>query len=234
MNPKELAAIAAADLVRSGMTLGLGTGSTATLIVREIGRRLRDGRLKDLRGVPTSESIARVAREEGVPLIELGRTRRLDLTLDGADEVDPAWNLIKGGGGSLLREKIVAQATSVEAIVVDDSKLVESLGRRMPLPIEIVRFGWDSHEEFLRSLGCVPALRLDREGRPFLTDEGNYTLDLDFRGPGPHAELSEPRRLDQTLRSRAGVIETGLFLGMTSILVVGRPGGPEILRKQRD
>src|SRR5512140_3499216 len=133
MSLKEDAARAACDLIHSGMVLGLGTGSTAALIVREIGRRLRDGSLTDIRGVPTSEATARLARELKIPLLSLEEAPSLDLTLDGADEVDPAWNLITGGGGSLLREKIVAQASRVEAIVVDESKLVDRLGEKMPL-----------------------------------------------------------------------------------------------------
>jgi ribose 5-phosphate isomerase A len=234
MNLKELAARAAVDLVQDGMTLGLGTGSTATLVVREIGRRLREGKLRDLRGVPTSTAIARVAREEGIPLLTMEDAPALDLTLDGADEVDPAWNLIKGGGGSLLREKIVAQASRVEAIVVDESKMVDRLGQKVPLPCEVVPFGWNTHLEFLRSLGGDPVLRRASDGRPFVTDEGNYTLDVAFPGTAGAMELEDPRRLDATLRSRAGMVETGLFLGLTSILVVARLGGVELIRKREE
>jgi len=240
MTSKERAALKAAELVESGMVLGLGTGSTATLIVREIGRRMRAGELRNLRGVPTSEAIARVAREEGIDLVPLEETDGCDLTLDGADEVDPSWNLIKGAGGSLLREKIVAQSSRLEAIVIDRSKLVERLGSRMPLPIEVVPFGWSSHLEFLRSLGGVPELRRTADGRPFRTDEGNYTLDVGFllsgestaSSPGSTHALADPRALDQRLRRRAGIVETGLFLGLTSILVIGGDEGAEILRKE--
>jgi ribose 5-phosphate isomerase A len=231
MNLKEQAARAAADLVQSGMVLGLGTGSTATLVVREIGRRLRAGDLRDLKGVPTSEAIAAVAREEEIPLLTLEEAPVLDLTLDGADEVDPAWNLIKGAGGSLLREKIVAQSSRVEVIVVDQSKMVERLGTQMPLPCEVVPFGWNTHLEFLRSLGGEPVLRLRPDGRPFVTDEGNYTLDVAFRGPARALELEDPHRLDLTLRSRAGVVETGLFLGLTTILVLAKAEGVEVMRR---
>lgn len=227
MNLKEQAAIAAADLVESGMRLGLGTGSTAVLIVRELGRRLREGRLRDLSGVPTSEATARVAREEGIPLFELTETTRLDLALDGADEVDPAWQLIKGAGGSLLREKIVAQAAALFAIVVDESKLVERLGSRMPLPLEVVPFGWASQLAPLRAIGGEPTLRL-ANGSPFLTDEGNYTLDVRF----PDDRIAhDPHALHRELRARAGVVETGLFLDMTSILVVAKSSGVETRRR---
>ena len=231
MSLKEQAALAAVELVENGMVLGLGTGSTATLVVREIGRRLRAGALRDLRGVPTSAAIARVAHEEAVPLLTLEDVPEIDLTIDGADEVDPSWNLIKGGGGSLLREKIVAQATRREAIVVDESKLVERLGRAFPLPLEVVPFGWGTQIDFLRSLGAEATLRRNADGTPFVTDEGHLTLDLAFRGPEGERAISDLRRLDSTLRGRAGIVETGLFLGMTSILVVGRSGGPQILRK---
>jgi ribose 5-phosphate isomerase A len=238
MDPKALAAVKAVDLVRSGMVLGLGTGSTATLVVREIGRRMREGTLRDLRGVPTSEAIARVAREEEIPLSTLEETPFCDLTIDGADEVDPDWNLVKGAGGSLLREKIVAQASRVEAIVVDEAKLVQRLGTRMPLPVEVVPFGWSSHIEFLRGLGGDPVLRMRKDGQPFVTDEGNFTLDVAFPPiPGATGEagrqgISDPVALHRVLRSRAGIVESGLFLGLTSILVVGREHGAEILRNR--
>jgi ribose 5-phosphate isomerase A len=232
MDPKALAALKAADLVQSGMVLGLGTGSTATLVVREIGRRLRDGSLRDLRGVPTSETIARVAREEGIRLSTLEETPACDLTLDGADEVDPSWNLVKGAGGSLLREKIVAQASRVEAIVVDEAKLVPRLGTRMPLPVEVVPFGWSSHLDFLRRLGGEPVLRRGKDGQPFVTDEGNFTLDVAFSGSPGQAGIADPQILHEVLRRRAGIVESGLFLGMASILVVGREQGADILRRE--
>ncbi|MFN8546559.1 MAG: ribose-5-phosphate isomerase RpiA [Candidatus Eisenbacteria bacterium] len=227
MTLKEQAAIAAADLVESGMKLGLGTGSTAVLIVRELGRRLRDGRLRDLSGVPTSEATAKVAREENIPLFELEETTRLDLALDGADEVDPEWQLIKGAGGSLLREKIVAQAATLFAVVVDESKLVDRLGSRMPLPLEVVPFGWASQLAPLRAQGGEPTLRL-ANGSPFLTDEGNYTLDVRFTGD---RIARDPHGLARELRARAGVVETGLFLDLTSILVVGSSRGVETRKR---
>lgn len=226
---KEQAAVAAADLVRSGMRLGLGTGSTAALIVRELGRRLAEGRLQDISGLPTSEATARIAVEVGVPLLDFTPSLRLDLTLDGADEVDPRWDLIKGAGGSLLREKIVAQASAVEAIVVDETKLVERLGSRMPLPLEVIPFGWMSHLESLTAMGGLPKLRLGADGSPFVTDEGNYTLDVTFGDP---AVWADPRALDAQLRRRAGVVETGLFLGLTKVLVVARASGVETLHRE--
>ena len=230
MSLKEQAALAAADLVEDGMTLGLGTGSTAELVIREIARRRTDGKLARIRGVPTSEATARLAGKLGIPLIGLDDIEAIDLTLDGADEVDPAWNLVKGGGGSLLREKIVAQVSRIEAIVIDETKLVEHLGDRMPLPVEVVPFGWNTHLAFFRSLGGEPVLRRNRDGSPFLTDEGNYTVDVRFTGEPGRAVIGDPHRLDREVVSRTGMVETGLFLGLTSILVVARPGGIEILR----
>lgn len=232
MNPKEEAARVAAGLVESGMRLGLGTGSTAAIVVREIGRRLRDGEIRDVIGVPTSEATARLARELGIPLAGLEEDPQLDLTLDGADEVDPAWNLIKGAGGSLLREKIVAQVSREEAIVIDESKLVSRLLERMPLPVEVVPFGWSTHLEFFRSLGSEPELRRNADGSPFVTDEANYTIDLRFSGRTRRGRLADPRRLERVLLERAGVVDTGLFLGLTSILVIGRPGGVEVQRRE--
>jgi ribose 5-phosphate isomerase A len=141
---------------------------------------------------------------------------------------------MKGGGGSLLREKIVAQATRDQVIVIDETKLVSRLGERMPLPIEVVPFGWSTHLDFMRSLGGEPRLRRTAGGDPAVTDEGNFTLDIGFTEDQGTTELADPHRLDALLCTRAGVIDTGLFLGMTSILVVGRPTGVEILRLERE
>jgi ribose 5-phosphate isomerase A len=231
MTLKEQAAIAAAGLAESGMILGLGTGSTAALVVKELGRRVRDGELRDVRGVPTSEATARLARAEGLPLLTLEEAPALDLTIDGADEIDPAWNLVKGAGGSLLREKIVAQVSRAEAIVADDTKLVARLGGRMPLPLEVVPFGWNTHLSFLQELGGAPTLRRRADGAPFITDEGNWTIDCRFSDETGQRLLENPAALDELLRSRAGIIETGFFLGLATILVVARDSGVEVLRR---
>ncbi len=231
MDLKEQAALKAVDLVRNGMVLGLGTGSTAALIVREIGRRMRDGSLAGIVGVPTSEATARMARDESIPLVPLESDMQIDITLDGADEVDPAWNLIKGHGGSLLREKITAQASRAEVIVVDESKLVERLGQKKPLPVEVVQFGWQTHLDFFRSLGGDPRLRLQQDGTPFISDGGNYTVDVAFPSMDDSSPLEDPYGLQQTLRSRTGVIETGLFLQLTSALVVGKRTGVEVIQR---
>lgn len=231
MTLKEQAAIAAAGLAESGMLLGLGTGSTAALVVKELGRRLRAGELRDIRGVPTSEATARLSRAEGIPLLNLEDAPVLDLTIDGADEIDPAWNLVKGAGGSLLREKIVAQISRAEAIVADDVKMVARLGDRMPLPLEVVPFGWNTHLDFLRGLGGDPVLRRNPDGRPFVTDEGNWTIDCRFSDEAGKRLMESPATLEAMLRSRAGIIETGFFLGLATILVVARESGVELLRR---
>jgi ribose 5-phosphate isomerase A len=231
MTLKEQAGVAAAALAESGMLLGLGTGSTAAVVVAELGRRLRAGEIRDIRGVPTSEATARLARAEGIPLLSLGEVSGLDLTIDGADEVDPAWNLVKGAGGSLLREKIVAQVSRSEAIAVDDTKVVARLGERMPLPLEIVPFGWNTQLDFLRGLGADPALRRNADGTPFVTDEGHWTVDCRFGSQAGRQLLENPAALDRLLRARAGIIETGFFLGLATILVVARESGVEVLRR---
>jgi ribose 5-phosphate isomerase A len=153
----------------------------------------------------------------------------LDLTVDGADEVDPNLDLIKGLGGALLREKMVAQASRSMVVIVDDSKVVTRLGTRSPLPVEVVPFAWKSHVPFLRELGCEPSLRKTQTGEPLVTDNGNYILDCSFS-----AGIADPRSLDQTLAARAGVVESGLFLGLASRVFVGGDGTVESLQKQEE
>lgn len=216
---KAQAAERAVALVASGMVVGLGTGSTAIYATRRIGQLLREGAIRDLAGVPTSEATAKAARELGIPLLQDDLPNEIDLTIDGADEVSPELDLIKGAGGALLREKIVAVATRREVIVVDDSKLVARLGERRSVPVEVVRFGWRRHAAYLRSLGASPGLRLSDNGAPFETDQGNYILDCAF---GP---IDDPSGLATRIRARPGVLEHGLFIGLTSDVIVAGPGG---------
>lgn len=222
MNPKQRAAEHGASLVKSGMVLGLGSGTTSTLAVQAIGRRLREGSLRDVRGVPSSSAIAAVARESGVPLTTLEEQPVLDLNLDGADEVDPHLNLIKGLGGALLWEKIVATASRQVVILVDDTKLVDRLGSKAPLPVEVVSFGWRTHVPFVESLGGKPVLRTEPDGKPFVTDEGNYILHCRFDG------ISDPAKLEARLLTRAGVVGTGLFLRVAHQVVIGRADDVEV------
>jgi ribose 5-phosphate isomerase A len=223
MNAKQAAADHGASLVESGMALGLGSGTTSTLMVQTIGKRLREGTLRDIVGVPSSSGIAAVAREVGVPLTTLDARPVLDLNLDGADEVDPKLGLIKGLGGALLWEKIVATASRRVVILVDDSKLVSRLGTKAPLPVEVVPFGWKTHLAFIESQGGAPALRTEPDGRPFVTDEGNYILHCRFEGG-----IADPAGLEARLLNRAGIVGTGLFLGVAHEVIVGKTEGVEI------
>jgi ribose 5-phosphate isomerase A len=220
---KRQAAEMAVTFVESGMVVGLGVGSTAVFAVRRIGQLLAEGVLTDIVGVPCAERVAAEARELGIPLTTLEEHPVVDLTIDGADEVDPEFNVIKGGGGALLREKIVAQASRREIIVVDEGKLSPHLGTTWALPIEVVSFGWGSQAAFLRELGGDPVLRRTADGTPFVTDHGNYILDTDF-GPmsGPGRSL---QTLNNALNGRIGIVEHGLFLGLTTDLIVASPQG---------
>ena len=226
MNPKHAAAERGASLVRSGMVLGLGSGTTATLLVQAVGGMLRSGTLRNVTGVPSSSAIAAVAKESGVPLTTLEERPVLDLNLDGADEVDPNLGLVKGLGGALLWEKIVATASRQVVILVDDTKLVSCLGTKAPLPVEVVPFGWKTHLAFIESLGGKPTLRTEPDGRPFVTDEGNYILHCRFEGG-----IANPTELEARLLHRAGVVGTGLFLGVAHQVIVGKADGVEVLTR---
>ncbi|MFQ5919531.1 MAG: ribose-5-phosphate isomerase RpiA [Thermoplasmata archaeon] len=216
MELKRMAAEAAADRVQDGMVLGLGTGSTVRYAIEAVGKRVAEG--WDLVGVPTSRATARLAEELQIPLTTLDTHPSLDLTIDGADEVDPRLNLIKGLGGALLREKIVAAASEAFLVVVDEGKLVEGLGERAPLPVEILPFGARRTQGRLEALGCEPTLRRD-DGTPFRTDNGNYVIHCRFDG------IADPVELARRLKELPGVIEHGLFLGMAETVFVGTAEG---------
>jgi ribose 5-phosphate isomerase A len=222
---KRHAARAAAQLVEDGMVLGLGTGSTAALLLAELAQRVRAEGLK-VRGVPTSEATLLLARHLGLPLTTLDDDLRLDLTLDGADEVDPEFRLIKGLGGALLREKVVAAASARVCIMVDASKLVRQLGTRAPLPVEVARFAWRPVQERLRGMGAEPVLRRGKDGAPFVSDNGNLILDARF----PQG-IARPEELECDLNNVPGVLENGLFLGLCTELAVGTAEGARVERK---
>jgi ribose 5-phosphate isomerase A len=223
---KQQAAEKAVEQVLPGMRLGLGSGSTAYYVAEAVGRRLREGSLRDLICVPTSEKTAGHARSLSIPLIELDALEppELDLAIDGADEVAPNLALIKGLGGALLREKIVVSVARRFVVVVDDSKLVDRLGTKGPVPVEVIAFGWRALLPHLERLGARPILRLQPgDTGPYVTDEGNYILDCEF------PPIDDPQDLDRRIRDRAGVVETGLFAGMASQVVVAGAGGVKLL-----
>ncbi|RDI94530.1 ribose-5-phosphate isomerase RpiA [Meiothermus sp. QL-1] len=216
---KRRAALEAVRQVESGMVVGLGTGSTAAHVVRELGRRLRQGELRGVVAVPTSEATARLAQQEGIPLVELG-PEGVDLAIDGADEIAPDLSLVKGLGGALLREKIVEANARRFLVVADHSKKVPRLGRGL-VPVEIVPFG---HRATLRALSRLGEPRLRMQGEePYRTDGGNYIADMRF---GP---IEDPAGLDGALKRIPGVVETGLFVGLASLAIVAGPGGVEYL-----
>ncbi len=222
---KQQAAERAVEFIESGMVVGLGSGSTAILAVRGIGQRLANGQLRDIRGIPTSVVTETEARQLGIPLVTLEECRVIDVTIDGADEVDPRFNLIKGGGGALLREKIVAQASKREVIIVDESKLVEKLGTKWAVPVEVIPFGWHSQYDYLVSLGAQVTLRRSGD-RVFNTDHGNVILDCQF------GLIDDPIALGAQLKSRTGVVEHGLFLGLASDVIVASPEGTRFLNRK--
>lgn len=218
---KRAAAEAAVQQILDGMIVGLGTGSTAKHAVDAIGRRVAEG--LRMVGIPTSERTAQQARELKIPLATFAEYSKLDIAIDGADEVELGpLNLVKGLGGALLREKIVAGAASRFIVIVDESKLVKQLGTHAPLPIEVVPFGWEVTERKLRQLGGDPKMRMNAD-KPYITDGGHYILDTSF---GPIANAKE---LQQQLDATVGVVEHGLFVGMTSQVLIGTPDGIKTL-----
>jgi ribose 5-phosphate isomerase A len=217
---KRAAAERAVEWVESGTTVGLGTGSTAVWAIRAIGTALKEGRLRDIVAVPTSNESERDARALDIPIVTLAEQPVVDITIDGADEVDPALNLIKGHGGALLREKIVAQASRREVIVVDDSKPSPRLGTKMSLPVEVIRFAAAIERNYLESLGATVTMR-GGDASPFVTDEGNWIYDCDF---GP---IDDCERLSALLHERAGIVEHGLFVNVTTDLLVATDSGVE-------
>jgi ribose 5-phosphate isomerase A len=221
---KRAAALRAVEWIRNGMTVGLGTGSTAYYAIEAIGRLVREG--YDLLGVPTSKSTEKLAEEFGVPLVSLDDVDVIDITIDGADEVDPKLRLIKGMGGALLREKIVASISKQEIIAVDDSKLVEVLGTKSPLPVEVVPFGHRRTKESIERLGCVARLRGDSV--PFITDGGNYVYDCRF------VRIETPEDLESRLNLIPGVVENGLFIGLATRVVIGTEEGVVVIERPQD
>jgi ribose 5-phosphate isomerase A len=219
---KKAAAEAAAKLVEPGMVVGLGTGSTAAFLLRELGRRIAEEGLRIV-GIPTSERTAEQARSLKIPLTTLAEHTEIDLTIDGTDEVErDTLYLIKGHGGALLREKIVAAASKQMAVVADETKLVERLGTHFSLPVEVVPFGWQATERKLSQIGANPALRLGADKKPYVTDGGHYIVDCAY---GP---IEAPKEVAHHLDHVVGVVEHGLFLGFASRVYVAGQGGVQV------
>ena len=222
---KQKAAFFAAGFVESGMVVGLGTGSTAQFALERLGELIRRGRLRDIVGIPSSVRTENAARKLGIPLSDFETHPVIDVTIDGADEVDPELNLIKGGGGALLREKVLAQATRRNIIIVDESKLAPRLGTKWPLPVEVVPFARPAAERFMTSIGAAVTLR-SKDGRPVMTDQGNLLLDAAF---GP---MENPAAIAAQLSGRAGIVEHGLFLGLARDVIVAGKEGIRHLKRQ--
>lgn len=215
---KKLAGEEAARRVVSGQRLGLGTGTTARFFLEALASRLSSGEIEDVAGVPTSRVTDELARSLDIPTLSLNDTPVLDLAVDGADEVDPAFNLIKGLGGALLREKVVAGASRRFVVIVDEGKLVSRLGERSPVPVEVLPFGWRATAKRIERLGADPVLRVEH-GTPYATDQGSFILDCRF------GALEDAGEVARGLEKVPGVLGHGLFLDMADEVIVGTPGG---------
>ncbi len=222
---KKLAGEKAAEQVKNDMIVGLGTGSTVEYTLRKLGERIKNENLK-IKGIPTSIHTKRIAKEENIPLTTLEENPEIDITIDGADEVDSYLNLIKGGGGALTREKIIAYHSKKEVIVVDDSKVVKALGIDFDLPIEVVKFAWPSTKKALEKFGCDIKFREIMENEPFITDNGNYILDCEFE------RIEDPEELEKDINNIPGVVENGLFVNLVDEVIVGGKQGIVTLDKE--
>jgi ribose 5-phosphate isomerase A len=220
ISEKQRAAEAAAEYVKDGMIVGLGTGSTTEFAVKKLGEMVREGLA--IRGIPTSDVTKKLAEDEGIPLMDFSETMYIDLTIDGADEIDTDLNMIKGGGAALLREKIVASASREEIIIVSGQKYVKQLGE-FPLPVEVIPFGWQVIFNQLETLGGSPYLRL-QQGQPLRTDQGNFIIDCRFR------HIIDAAQLEQRLNMLPGVVENGLFIGLCSRMILA--DGEKVIVKE--
>ncbi len=222
---KRAAALESIAYVKDGMVVGLGTGSTAKHMVIALGEKVKAG--MKLRGVPTSQETAALARQFGIPLIDSDNRWVIDVAIDGADQVDPSFNLIKGGGGALLKEKIVAASAKQFIVLVDHTKRVPILGGSFPLPVEVIPFGWGSTAREIETLTKSAVVLRERGSAPFKTEAGNVILDVYL------SRIDRPRELEIALNDIPGVVETGLFVGRTDILIVGTPDGTETHHAKR-
>lgn len=215
INTKKIAAERAVEYVKDGMWVGLGTGSTAIWAIHAIANKIKEG--MQIKAIATSKQSELMALELGMQIFTFADTTHLDITIDGADEVDENLNLIKGGGGALLREKIVGSATKFYIIIADETKRVKTLGT-FPLPVEVVKFGYQHTVKLMEKLGCTTSIR-KTEAEPFITDNGNYIFDCSF------GTIPNPESLHQAINSIPGVVDNGLFVGMANVVVVGKNNG---------
>ncbi len=209
MNEKKEVGEKAVEFVKDGMVVGLGTGSTVFYTITKLGQLVQQG--LSIKGVPTSEQTKQLAIELGIPIVSFDEIEQIDIAIDGADELDPEFNLIKGGGGALLREKIIAKAAKTFIVIADSTKNVDTLGT-FPLPIEVVPFGYEMTVKQIKDLGGSPKLR-QKNGTPYLTDNGNFIIDSSFQ------EITHPRELEKSLNLTPGVVDNGLFVGMADIVI---------------
>lgn len=220
---KKQAAEKALEFIEDNMTIGLGTGSTAQFMLKKLGELVKDG-LK-IEGVPTSVKTKKVAKKYNIPLTEFNEFTEIDVTIDGADEVDSYLNVIKGGGGALTREKIVAYHSEKVIIIADESKVVKALGIDTPIPVEVVKYAWPATKKSIEELGCTAELR-KIVGEVYITDNANYILDCDF------GKIKEPDILEQTLNLIPGVVENGLFIDLVDEVIVGSKQGIVTLQEK--
>ncbi|MEI5907807.1 ribose 5-phosphate isomerase A [Bacillus spongiae] len=213
MNQKQLAGEKAVEFVKDGMIVGLGTGSTVYWTIKLLGEKVMDDSLQ-IKVICTSVETAALASKYNMDVVGFSDINSIDITIDGADEIDPNFNLIKGGGGALFREKIVAVSSNYNIIVADESKIVSKLGK-FPLPIEVLPFGWEGTLKRINQVGATSKLRLHNNKKPFVTDNGNYIVDCDFKA------IDHPKSLDRKLKLITGVIETGLFIHTTNVVIIG-------------
>ncbi|GAE92935.1 ribose 5-phosphate isomerase A [Gracilibacillus boraciitolerans JCM 21714] len=217
MNAKKFAGEKAVEYVKDGMTVGLGTGSTVYWSITKLGNLVKEG--LNIKGVPTSKETEKLAKELGIPLVSMSSVDHLDVTIDGADEANPNFELIKGGGGALLREKMVASISKQFIVVIDESKFVNQLGA-FPLPVEIVPFSWETTLKTINKLGCTPKLRIKTDSSPpFVSDNENYIADCYFEN------IENPAELNLQLNMIPGVVENGLFINMADTIVLGKTNG---------
>lgn len=221
---KKLAAEEAVKWIKDGMVVGLGSGSTVNWMLEKLGEKVQQG--LQITGIPSSKKTERLAKQLGIPLTDFSSVSRIDIAIDGADEVDRQFNLIKGGGGSLVREKIVDAHATEFIVIVDESKLVSTLGK-FPLPVEVLPFGWELTARAIAELGCEPKIR-ERNGERFISDNGNYILDCQFNS------IQNPQQLHEQLKQMTGVVETGLFVQMADRIIIGKEQTAEEIVVSKD